>query len=562
MVRDRHRLIGAGAIRLSGARVGLVALALVPLAFLAVFFVLPVAGMVARGFQVGGSWDFSGIVEVLGRGRTLRILWFTVWMALAGTVVTTVLGLPVAYALYRLSLPGRRLLRALVVMPFVLPTVVVGVAFRTLLVDSGPLGFLGLDGSWAAILAALVFFNLAVVVRTVGGVWEGLDRRAEQSAAALGASPWQVFRTVTLPSLTPAITSAATIVFLFCSTAFGVVLTIGGLHYGTVETEIYILTTQFLDLRAAAVLSLVQLVAVVLILFGANAARARRERAMPRSALAAALRSPRRGDLPALAVTGLVLAFIGLPLVTLVARSLRVGNGWGLANYRNLGTSGGGHALEVTVWTALENSWRTAVDATLLAVVLGLAVSVVVSRRPRSAAGRRLVATVDGVFMVPLGISAVTVGFGFLITLNRPPLDLRTSAVLVPIAQAMVALPLVVRTLVPVLRSIDDRLRQAAAALGASPLRAVVTVDLPVVWRPVLAATGFAFAVSLGEFGATSFLARPERPTLPVVIYNLISRPGAENFGMALAASVVLSTVTVLLMGLVERLRVGSMGAF
>ena len=164
--------------------------------------------------------------------------------------------------------------------------------------------------------------------------------------------------------------------------------------------------------------------------------------------------------------------------------------------------------------------------------------------------------------MLPLGISAVTVGFGFLITLDHPPLDLRTSPVLVPIAQAMVALPLVVRTLVPVLRSVDDRLRQAAAALGASPARAAVTVDLPVVWRPLLAATGFAFAVSLGEFGATSFLARPDRPTLPVVIYDLISRPGAENFGMALAASVVLSAVTVALMGVVERLRVGSIGAF
>jgi thiamine transport system permease protein len=560
VVRDRHRLTLSRSGW--GAKAGLVGLALVPVVFLAIFFVLPVAGMVGRGLQSDGAWDLGGSGEVLGRGRTLRILWFTLWMALAGTAFTTVLGLPVAYTLYRLSLPGRRLLRALVVMPFVLPTVVVGVAFRTLLAAGGPLGFLGLDGSWAAILAALVFFNLAVVVRTVGGVWEGLDRRAEESAAALGASPWRVFRTVTLPALTPAITSAATIVFLFCSTAFGVVLTLGGLRYGTIETEIYILTTQFLDLRAAAVLSIVQLLAVVAILFVAGAARTHRERAMPRTSLLSGLRRPRRGDLTALALTGLVLVFVALPLVTLVARSLQVGDGWGLANYRNLGTAGSGDALVVPVWTALDNSWRTAVDATLIAVVLGLIVSIIVSRRARSAWGRRVIATMDGVFMVPLGISAVTVGFGFLITLNRPPLDLRTSAVLVPIAQAMVALPLVVRTLVPVLRSIDDRLRQAAAALGASPLRAVLTVDVPIVWRPLLAATGFAFAVSLGEFGATSFLARPDRPTLPVVIYGLISRPGAENFGMALAASVILSAVTVALMGLVERLRVGSMGSF
>jgi thiamine transport system permease protein len=156
----------------------------------------------------------------------------------------------------------------------------------------------------------------------------------------------------------------------------------------------------------------------------------------------------------------------------------------------------------------------------------------------------------------------VTLGFGFLITLDRPPLDLRDSALLVPIAQALVALPLVVRTLVPVLAGVDDRQRQAAASLGAGPLRAVLTVDLPAVRVPLLAAAGFAFAVSLGEFGATSFLARAERPTLPVVIFRLIGQPGELNYGMALAASVVLATTTALVMLAVERLRVPALGAW
>jgi thiamine transport system permease protein len=168
----------------------------------------------------------------------------------------------------------------------------------------------------------------------------------------------------------------------------------------------------------------------------------------------------------------------------------------------------------------------------------------------------------DGFFMLPLGVSAVTLGFGFLITLDRPPVDLRDSALLVPIAQALVALPLVVRTLVPVLAGIDDRQRQAAASLGASPWRALLTVDLPVVWRPLLAASGFAFAASLGEFGATSFLARDDNPTVPVVIFRLIGHPGELNFGMALAASVVLAGTTAVVMLAIERLRVPSVGAF
>jgi thiamine transport system permease protein len=156
----------------------------------------------------------------------------------------------------------------------------------------------------------------------------------------------------------------------------------------------------------------------------------------------------------------------------------------------------------------------------------------------------------------------VTIGFGFLITLDRPPLDLRDSPLLVPIAQALVALPLVVRTVAPVLAGIDDRQRQAAASLGAPPWRALLTVDLPVVWKPLLAASGFAFAVSLGEFGATAFLARDERPTVPVVIFRLLGHPGEHNYGMALAASVVLAAATAAVVLVVERLRVPSLGTF
>jgi len=546
-------------------RAGVAALAAVPLLTLAVFFALPVGGMLARGLWVDGAFDPVGVLEVLGRSRVHRVLWFTVWSAGVATAVTLLLGLPVTFALYRLRLPGRRALRAFLVMPFVLPTVVVGVAFRTLLAQSGPLGFLGLDGTPAAIVAAMVFFNLAVVVRTVGGLWEHLDPRREQAAAALGATPWQVLRTVTLPALAPAIVAAASVVFLFCATAFGVVLTLGGLRYATVETEIYLLTTQFLDLRAAAALSILQLLVVTLLLYVAHRTRSRREHAVERAAASRVVRPVRRGDVPVLVVTAATVVLVATPLLTLVTGSLRVADGWGLDHYRALGSvegASGRAGLLVPVTEALANSWRVAVDATLIAMTLGVLVSLVVSRRGRTAAERRTLALLDSVFMLPLGVSAVTLGFGFLVTLDRPPLDLRTSPILVPIAQAMVALPLVVRTLTPVLRSIEPRQRQAAASLGAAPWRVLATVDLPVAWRPMLAATGFAFAVSLGEFGATSFLARPDRPTLPVVIYQLVSRPGADSFGMALAASVVLGVVTVTVLGVVERLRVGSVGGF
>ena len=545
---------------------GLAALAAVPVALLGVFFVLPVSGMLARGLWVDGGFDPGGVLEVLARPRVHRVVWFTLWSAAAGTALSLLLGLPAAYALSRLDFPGRRALRAALIVPFVLPTVVVGIGFRQLLGEGGALGFLGLDGSPVAIVAGLVFFNVAVVVRTVGSSWESLDPRPAQAAAALGATPLQVLRTVTLPALRPAVVSAASVVFLFCATAFGIVLVLGGLRYATVETEIYLLTTNLLDLRGAATLSLVQLVVVVGLLLTARRLRTPGQPAAGTDSVVALERTrprrPARSDLPALAVTALLLGLVAAPLATLVSGSLRTQGGWSTANYLALASPDVAPGLVVPVRSALANSLRTAVDATWMSLSLGLLVAVVATRRSRSRAERSARAFLDGVFMLPLGVSAVTLGFGFLITLDRPPLDLRDSPLLVPIAQALVALPLVVRTLVPVLAGIDDRQRQAAATLGATPWRTLATVDLPVVWRPLLASAGFAFAVSLGEFGATSFLSREEHPTLPVVIFRLLGHPGAANFGVALAASVVLAAVCALALLAVERLRVPTLGAW
>lgn len=543
---------------------GLGALGLLPAAVLGVFFLLPVSGMVARGLVVDGSFEPGAVLEVLTRPRTGRVVWFTVWSSALATLVAVLLGLPAAYSLHRLEWTGRRVVRACLLVPFVLPTVVVGVAFRQLIGESGPLGPLGLDGTAWAILAGLVFFNVSVVIRVVGTAWESLDSRPGEAAAALGASPAQVFRTVTWPALRPAVVSAASVVFLFCATGFGVVLVLGGLAFSTVETEIYLLTTDLLDLQAAAALSLVQLLAVTGLLALAGRLRAVPDPTVRRTT--APPRRPRRGDVAPLAATALLLAAVATPVLSLVVGSFREslpggGSAWSLANYRALTGQGDNQALLVPVTEALVTSVRIAVDATWMALLLGGLLAVLLTRRSRSRTERRVRSLLDGLFMLPLGVSAVTLGFGFLITLDEPPLDLRDSPLLIPLAQALVALPLVVRTLVPVLAGVDDRLRQAAASLGAGPVRALLTVDLPVVWRPLLASGGFAFAVSLGEFGATSFLARPDDPTLPVVIFRLIGHPGRLNYGMALAACVVLAATTALVMLAVERLRVPSLGA-
>ncbi len=531
-----------------GQRLGWALAVLVPVVFLAIFFAWPVTTLVSRGLAPDGHLDLTGFAEVLTRPRTWRVLRQTLTQAVLATTVCVVLGVPGALVLYRRHFAGRDVLRGLVTVPFVLPSVVVGVAFHALVTTGGPLGGLGLDGSLTAVVAALVFFNYGLVVRTVGTMWSRLDPRAVEAARVLGASPWRAFRTVTLPSLTPAIASAASLTFLFCATAYGVVLVLGGTGVGTIETEIYVLTAQYLDLRAAAVLSVVQLIVIAASLWVSE-----RARLAGQARLSLRIDVPttplRAADLPCLALTlATVLGLLIGPMAVLLTRSLRRAGVWTVANYADLATTGGRNALLVTVWEAGANSLRVAVVAAVIALGIGTAVCLVVSRRPRSRWLARGTTVLDAVFMLPLGVSAVTVGFGFLITLSRPPLALTRSWWILPLAQAVVAVPLVVRTLLPALRAIDPRQREAAAALGAGPGRVLATVDGPHMLRAGGLAAGFALATSLGEFGATSFLARPQEPTLPVVLYRLIGSPGAQNQGMGLAAGVVLALGTAAIM--------------
>lgn len=510
-------------------------------AFLLLFFAWPVAAMLARGLSDGAA----GLLGVLTKARTWRILAQTLSMAAAGTAGSLILGIPGAYALYRLDFPGRRLVRAIVAIPFVLPSVVVGVAFRALLGPDGLYEPLGLDQTISAVVAAMIFFNYSVVVRTVGTVWASLDPRQAEAARTLGATPARAFVTVTLPALGPAIAAAGSLVFLFCSTAYGIVQTLGRPAYGTLETEIWVQTVTYMDLPAAAGLSILQLAIVALALGIQRHFTARSEKAL--RLRSASLARVTRSDVPALLVCAVtVLALLVAPLAALTQRAFMRDGVVTLHNFRALATSGMGVSGGATGLEALTNSARIGVVAALIALAVGVPLAVLLARIGRR--GRWL----DALVMAPLGVSAVTVGFGFFLTLQSPPLDLRGVGLLVPVAQAVIAVPLVVRAVVPTLRGIDPHQREAAATLGASPWRVLATVDGPFVARALPLAFGFAFAISLGEFGATSFLAAPGAPTLPVLVARLLGRPGVDNYGMAMAAAFLLAALTGSIMAVSE----------
>jgi len=512
-------------------RWGWVAVAALPTVFIGYFFVYPVARILGIGLaelDIGAS----GL-----EARLLRVGWFTLWQATLSTILTLVAAAPLTWAVSSYEFRGRRLATALITVPFVLPTVVVGTAFVSL----------GFDGSIWAILAAHVFFNTAVVVRTVSTLWSRIDPQLEETARVLGATGWKVFLRVTLPLLKPAIAAAASIVFLFTFTSFGVVLILGGFEFATLEVEIYRQAVTLFDLPLAAALAIVQLVGVTAALYAYSRYQERKtvtwtlERASNR-------RKPRGSTRAAVALS--VWATIGtlsIPLIALVTRSLSG------EFYRGIFESDPVVGRPIS---AVGNSLLFALVATGIATLVGVMAAAVIAGRQGS-----LSRWFDLTLMLPLGTSAVTIGFGFIVALDWP-VDLRASAWLVPIAHALVALPFVVRSTVPTLRSIPTETREAAAVLGASPSRVWREIDLPIVSRAALVGAAFAFVISLGEFGATSFVARPNTPTIPTMIFRLLGRPGETSFGMAMAMAVVLAVLTAGIVMWIDRARFGEIGRF
>ena len=528
------------ATRLARGLVGVLPVAAVG-AFMVLFFAWPIAGVIVRG--LGGTGPAAVLGDVLGSTSSRSVIWFTLWQAAASTALTVAVALPAAGAMARLRFRGQRLLRALATVPFVLPTVVVAAAFEGLFDRFGLAGggAVNLCHTVWAILMAHVFFNYAVVLRTVGAHWSALDARVEDQARVLGASRLEVFRRVVLPRLAPSIAAASVIVFLFSFTSFGVVLVLGGPARATIETEIYRYAVVRLDLATAAALAVVQLAAVVALVVVSNALERRRAVAEPVSPAAAAARRRGPGLVANLAVMAVIL---GLPVAALVERSLAAGRGGGytLRNYTAMAERV--NLLPDTALAALGNSLMFAAPAAALALAVGGAAALVVMRADRGGS-RHIGRAFDVGLTLPLGTSAVTVGLGFLLVLNRPPIDIRTSVLVVPIAHAVVGIPFVVRTLVPMLRTVNPRTREAAAVLGASPGRVRREIDLRVAARGVAVGAGFAFAVSLGEFGATSFIPRrPETLTAPLALFRLLGTPGEALRGQAMALAVALMALT------------------
>jgi len=578
---------------------------LLPLAFLAAFYFYPLGSILELSFSRAEGGILAGLWNSINSPTVRNALGFTFKQAFASTLLTLLVGLPGAYLFGRHTFRGKKILRALTGVPFVMPTLVVAAGFYALLgpngwvnatlmqvfqLDAPPIQFVN---TFAAILTAHVFYNTTIVLRLVGDYWSRLDPRLESAARTLGANRWQALKEISLPLITPAIAAAALLVFIFDFTSFGVILILGGPQFSTLEVEIYYQTISLFNLPLAATLSLLQVGFTLILTVAYTRITAGLSQPVNLSSKKTT-QSPiisRRGKVIAGTFILALLVFLISPLAALAGRSitpLGAGEGTGsiftLAFYQALalnpqqslfyvppttalGVSFGYGLLAlnpqqslfyVPPTTALGVSFGYGLITVILALVLGLPAAWALAKKNLTVLDRIL----DPVLMLPLGTSAVTLGLGFLVALDQPPLDLRASPLLVPIAHTLVAFPFVVRSLTPALQSIQPNLRQAASVLGASPWQIFRLIDLPLIGRAALVAASFAFTISLGEFGASSLIVRPEYPTVPIVIYRLLSRPGALNYGQAMALSTILMGATLVGMLLMEHFRLGEVGEF
>ena len=543
-----------------------------PLAFLGVFFFYPLIRIFTLSINLG----------LLLEADTLHIaynaLGFTFYQASLSTLITLLVGLPSAYLFARYEFGGKPLLRALTAVPFMLPTVVVAAGFNALL---GPRSWMQtlssfffplssaisfqFTGTLTAILVAHVFYNTTIVIRIVGNAISRLDPKLEQTARSLGADSRRVWWHVTLPLLRPSMLAASLLVFLFDFTSFGVILLLGGPGLATLEVEIYLQAVKYFNLSLAALLSLIQLLCTLIfsVIY---------TRVISRSIVQTAQRSPESNlrkpkslceKFFVASAVFLLSAFFILPLLALPLRSItrleadrgqrgEVQTGLTADYYSELFVNRRDSVFYVPPMQAALNSLLYAGGTVILSLVLGFPAASALAKPTR------LEKILDPILMLPLGASAVTLGLGFIVSYGR----LLTNPLLVPLAHTLVALPFVIRTLQPAIASIPDRLRQAAASLGASPFRVWQTVDWQILRRATLSAATFAFTISLGEFGATLLISRPDYSTIPVAIERFLSQPGGLNYGQAMAMATLLMFLTTACILMIEKLRLPGAGEF
>ncbi len=517
---------------------------LVPACFFILFYFYPLSGIFIRSFFQEGRIDLSFLDQIFLSRRMLNILWFTFWQAGVSTILTLVCALPCAYVFSRYEFGSKKIIRTLSSIPFVLPAVVVATALQASFGKDGFIFGLTIEQPLILILLAHIFYNFSVMLRIISGYWANLQGKIKEAAMVLGANPLQVFLHITLPLLKPAILAGCTLVFIFCFSSFGIILILGGPSTSTIESEIYRQAAHLFNLPVASFLSLLQIVFTFMLMWIYTGLTKKVAQFSPDSDQRN-LKKPTKWfeKLIVYLTIIFILLLCTMPLLALVSKSLIHDGQFSLIFYKALFVNASDSIFYIPPFNAIKFSFIFAGSALVIALITGVCAALFIRFCDQNLT-RKWSMFWDPIFMLPLSTSAVTLGFGIIITLDKPPLNLRTSIFLIPIVHALVGFPFVLRSIMPALRSIPRRYSDAASTLGASPWMIFLKIDLPLMSKALVAGAIFAFTISLGEFGATIFTARPETPTIPVAIYRFLGQPGAMNYGQAMAISTILMFAT------------------
>ncbi|HEV2519673.1 MAG TPA: ABC transporter permease subunit [Thermoplasmata archaeon] len=495
--------------------------ALPVVAFVAVFTLLPVALLFAQGWA--GVSGGSGVATILGESVNDRAISNSLIEGAVSALAAVAVGYPSGVFLGRTHFPGRSVVLSVLLIPFLLPTVAVVLGVVEFL---GPGGLItsfapgaGVFGSgFGGIVAANVVFNAPVVVLlTVVGV-ETASPDLEETVASLGGSPRTAFRSVWGPPSLVGALAGGLVAFLFSALAFAGPLLIGGASWYTIEARVYTLAQTLAQGPAAAVLALAG-VALLTPVTVAYIALSGHLRAGPLAAQRRIRRFDGRNPIAwGLAVwTAIFVGGVGLLLGEIVVAGFARSGSFGSAAspFVDLFAPALTARLGFSTASAGANTLLYATLASVLAVLLALAAAPSLARR------RRAQRAVGAIAFAPLLISPVVLSFA-LAQFVRPLLGGESAVpLLIIISQATLALPFVLQAIGIPLTGTSPRLGEAARALGASRWQAYLDVELPTIRSGIWTAGLFAFALGLGEFTATNFLATATASTLPVEIYHL-----------------------------------------
>jgi thiamine transport system permease protein len=504
-----------------------------------VFFILPYsAALMGNGGRV--LWENASI---------FRVALFTIRQAALSTLLALALGLPGAWLVSRES-RASAVLRSITALPFAMPSILVVLGFVLFFGNSGWANrfFMAISGAKEgplhilyrpeAIILAHGFYNFPLIIRLVG---DGLNRARKAygpAATSLGASPFISSLTVLLPLALPSLMAASLLVFLYSFTSFAVVLVLGGGPAATtLAVEIYRYARLSLDMQSASALAGVETL-IALTVFAAYLFFERKTRGLVLDIRDRNVEpGKQRRSLPVnvfFILYGLLMAAIALgPLVSVLVESLL---------YKP--SRAALPVISLRWWRALGEQSVPALGRSLFLAFSSATVSCILAAL---AAGATKLADLHGIgrsampALIRLFVSAslvssgVVLGLGYLILYGR---EQSRSLWAVLMIHAVMSLPFTFNAISEGLRSLPPSTLYAAEVSGASPVKALLTVALPLSGRHLRSAWGFASAISLGELNALLILGI-DYETLPLLIYRAT---GAYRYGTACAAGVLLMT--------------------